>query len=231
MIVSDAASGATQRVSGPDDERIAPDFLGDSARFVGLMSRAADRHIQAYSEHQVLENLPILPALDRLGIGADHFDAEFFQRAATLEGHGGVEGGLAAEGRQKHQLVRGGRNGRLVHWHAEALQFLNLPNDNFFDAFRSDWLDISSIRELRVGHDRRRVGVNQNDTIALFLERLASLGAGVIELTSLANNDWPRSDDQDGMNVSALRHKSGGINCFWRALSWFYFGCSASLKG
>jgi len=62
----------------------------------------------------------------------------------------------------------------------------------------------------RIGHDRSRVGIDQNDAVTLFLKRLAGLGAGIIEFTSLPNHNRPSANDQHGMDVSALWHKNPG---------------------
>jgi hypothetical protein len=60
-----------------------------------------------------------------------------------------------------------------------------------------DRLDIGRVGKLRIGHDRRRVGVDQDDPVALLLQRLAGLGAGIIELARLADDDRAGADDQD----------------------------------
>ena len=65
------------------------------------------------------------------------------------------------------------------------------------DHLGRDRLDIGRVGQLRIGHDRRRVGVHQDDAIALFLQRLARLRAGIIELAGLADDDRPGADDQD----------------------------------
>ena len=59
---------------------------------------------------------------------------------------------------------------------------------------------------LRVGHDRRRVAVDEDDAVALLAQRLAGLGAGVVELAGLADDDRAGADDEDGFQVGALRH-------------------------
>ena len=71
----------------------------------------------------------------------------------ALEVQGTVERGLAAHGRQ--QGVG-----------AFAL-------DDLGDHLRRDRFDIGGVGQLRVGHDRRRVGVDQDDPVALVLQRLA----------------------------------------------------------
>ena len=88
-----------------------PICLGDGARFLQGVGDAADRHVQPDREHQVLEDLAVLAPLDGLGVGADHLDAVFLEHAAAVEGHGGVQRGLAAEGGQQDQLVGIGDSG------------------------------------------------------------------------------------------------------------------------
>ncbi len=51
--------------------------------------------------HGVAEFQPVFGAVDDFGAGADQFDVVFFQDAGGGEFHGGVEGGLAAHGRQQ----------------------------------------------------------------------------------------------------------------------------------
>ena len=64
---------------------------------------------------------------------------------------------------------------------------------SFFDDlahhFPVDRLNVGRVGHLRVGHDGRRVGVDQNDAVALFAQRFTRLGARVVELTRLADND------------------------------------------
>src|SRR5262249_23001793 len=65
---------------------------------------------------------------------------------------------------------------------------------------------VDGIRHLRIGHDGRGVGVHQDDPVTLFTQRLAGLGAGIIELARLADDDRAGADDQDALDVGALRH-------------------------
>jgi hypothetical protein len=57
-----------------------------------------------------------------------------------------------------------------------------------------------------VGHDRRRVGIDQDDAVALLAQRLAGLRAGVIELAGLADDDRAGADDQDAFDVGSFGH-------------------------
>ena len=69
--------------------------------------------------------------------------------------------------------------------------------DDLLDDLRRDRLDIGRVGQLRVGHDRRRVRVDQDDPVAFVLQRLARLRAGIIEFAGLPDHDRPGADDQD----------------------------------
>src|SRR5262249_12808276 len=62
-------------------------------------------------------------------------------------------------------------------------------------------------------HDRRRVRVDEDDPVSLALQGAASLGAGVVELTGLADDDRPGPDDEDGVEIGSPGHpaESSGI--------------------
>jgi hypothetical protein len=49
----------------------------------------------------------------------------------------------------------------------------------------------------------------EDDPVALLPQGLARLGAGIIELARLADDDGTGADDQDGMDVGALGHGLG----------------------
>ena len=120
--------------------------------------------------------------------GADQLHAVLLQDAGRVQRHRGVERGLAAERGEQ-------RVGALLL-------------DHLLDELRRDRLDVRRVRELRVGHDRGRVGVDQDHPDALGLEHPAGLGAGVVELAGLADDDRPGADHQDGLDVVALRHQT-----------------------
>ena len=101
--------------------------------------------------------------------------------------HRGVERGLAAEGRQQ-------RVGLLAH-------------DDLLDDLRRNRLDVGAVGELRIGHDRGRVGVDQDDAVALLAQRLAGLDAGIIEFAGLADDDRAGADEEDGLEVGTLGHE------------------------
>src|SRR5262249_53338737 len=110
------------------------------------------------------------------------------EHAPLVEIEGRVERGLATHGRQQGVGM--------------------LPLDNLGHDVWRDWLNIGRIRQFRIGHDGGWIGVDQHDAIALGLEGLAGLGARIVELAGLPDDDWTRADDEDGVDVGALRHEA-----------------------
>src|SRR5262249_38747518 len=78
--------------------------------------------------------------------------------------------------------------------------------DDLGDDRPGDRLDVGAVGRLRVGHDRGRVGVDQHDLVALFAQGLARLGAGIVELASLADDDGAGADQEDFLEVGTFRH-------------------------
>ena len=144
------------------------------------MSHAGLRHIKTDVEHGLLKNQPVLAALDGVGFRADKFCAQPFQRPAAMEFHRRVQRCLSPQGRQHRVRF-----------------FLR---DNFFDHLGGDRLDIGAVGELGIGHDGRRVRVDQDDAVAFLAQRLAGLDARIVELAPLADDDRAGSDDKDGMD-------------------------------
>ena len=180
----DAPAGAAQGEGRPDD--------GGKARilhqFPGLFDgprEAAPGHLQADALHGLLEQFPILRHLDRLELGADEFDPVAVQRARLGELDGDVQGRLSPERGQQHVGA--------------------LAPDDLLHVFRGDGLDVGPVRHVRVGHDGGRIAVDQHDAVAFFAERSAGLGAGIVELAGLSDDDRPGADDQDGFDVGAFR--------------------------
>src|SRR5207237_1126838 len=60
---------------------------------------------------------------------------------------------------------------------------------------------------LWIGHDGRRIGVDQYDPIAFRLEGLAGLRPRIIELARLTYDDRSRPDDEDGIDIRAFGHE------------------------
>jgi hypothetical protein len=99
---------------------------------------------------------------------------------------GDVQPGLPADGRQE--------------------RIWPLTGDDLRDGLRGERLDVRRVGELRVGHDRRRVGVHEHDPVPLGTQRLAGLHAGVVELAGLTDHDRSRAEQEDAPQVVAAGH-------------------------
>ena len=185
--MSDAAAGAAEGKARAQYAGIAH-ALGDGLGVGHAVGIARARDLQADLGHGLVKELAILTALDGGKVAADHLDAILVERTVLCQLDGGVQTGLAAQCGQ--QRVR-------------AL-FL----DYALDKLGGDGLDIGAVGKTRVGHDGRRVGVDQDDLKAILLEHLAGLGAGVVKLAGLADNDGARANDEDALDVSTFRHVS-----------------------
>ncbi len=171
----------------PDDRRQADAAVGQRRLDLAeALDRDRPRDAQARLVHRLAELLAVLGAADRGGVGADQLDPEALQRAVLVQRHRQVERGLAAEGRQQ-------RIGALLF-------------DDLGHRAGQQRLDVGGGGELGVGHDRRRVGVDEDDLVALLEQDLAGLHAGVVELGRLADHDRAGADQQDLLDVGALRH-------------------------
>ena len=81
-----------------------------------------------------------------------------------------------------------------------------LLRDDRLDDLPRDRLDVGRVGEVGVGHDRRRVRVHEDDAHALLAQHAARLGARVVELARLADDDRAGADDEDALDVVALGH-------------------------
>jgi len=174
-----------ERVGRTDDDRIA-DGICEVDRFRDARHDRALGNRLSQLAHQLAEQVAVLRLLDRLELRAEQLHAFALQhaRARQLDRH--VEPGLPAERRQ--QAVR------------------PLPADDLRDEVERDRFDVDLVGHVRVGHDRGRVAVDQDDFVTFFPERLASLRAGIVELRRLADDDRTGADDEDFLQLVISGH-------------------------
>ena len=141
---------------------------------------------QADLPHRVLEEQPVLGLLDGFDFGADQLDAVLVEHAGFGQLHGKIEAGLAADGGE--QSIR------------------TFAANHFFGEGDAERLDVGAVGQLGIGHDGGRIGIDQHHFVAVGLERLAGLRAGIVELAGLADDDRAGADDQDAMEVVAAGH-------------------------
>ncbi|MND41940.1 hypothetical protein D3C80_326990 [compost metagenome] len=145
--------------------------------------------VEANFFHGFAEKRAVFCLVDGFCMGADHLDVIALKYTHTAQRKCGIECGLSAHCRQE-------RIGAFL-------------GDNLGDNFRRDRFDISRICQIRIGHDRGRIGVNEDDAVAFFFERLTSLRTRIIELASLTDNNGARADNQDRFDICTFRH--GGV--------------------
>ena len=171
---------------GPDDRRQA-DVVERGERLRQRLDLMRARRRQTDAGHGLAEQLAVFRHVDGVGGGADHLDVEFLQHAHLAQRQRAIERGLPAHGGKQ-------RVGTF------AL-------DDLGDDLRRDRLDVGGVGEVRIGHDRRRIGIDQDDPVAFLLERLAGLRAGIVEFAGLADDDRAGADDHDRFDVGAFGHR------------------------
>ena len=78
-----------------------------------------------------------------------------------------------------------------------------LLGDDRLDRLDRQRLEVDDVGDRGVGHDRRRVRVDEDRPDALGAERAAGLRPGVVELGRLADDDRARAQDQDRGRLGA----------------------------
>ena len=66
-------------------------------------------------------------------------------------------------------------------------------------------LDIGAIGQFRIGHDRRRIRIDENQPQPFLAQRLDRLRARVVELARLPDNDRPRANQQNRFQIFTKR--------------------------
>ena len=204
--VGDAAAGAAQGEARADDRGEA----NVVERGQGLRQRldlVRARRLEADPGHRLAEQFAVFGLVDRVGGRADHLDVILLEHAHLAQAQRAIERRLAAHRRQKRKASR------------NRVAFLG---DDLGDDLRRDRLDISPIRHVGIGHDRRRIRVDEDDSIAFRAQGLAGLRPRIVELARLADDDRAGADDENGGNIGAFRHEfpgSGPRRCVRRSPS------------
>ncbi len=184
-VVGDAAPGSAERERRPNDGRETNIRLFLQRLFQGMRD-IRPGHLETDVLHGLPEQVAVLGHVDGLAGSGDEFYVVFLEHAFPREVERTVEPGLAA-----HRGQEGVRT---------------FPGDDSLDRRPVHRLDVDRVRHLRVRHDRRRVGIHQDDPIALLPQRLARLRAGVIEFARLADHDGTGAYDQDALYICAFGH-------------------------
>ena len=188
-VVGNPAAGPAHGEGRTDNARIAH-VSGNRQRFFHVVRDAGTCGVEADFFHCHVETAAVFSFINRIGSRTNHGDAKFSQYALTLKLQRTVQCSLAAHG-----------------WQNRIRTFFF---NDFAYHFPVNRLDVGCIGHFRVGHDRRRVGVHQNDAVTLFAQGFTRLRAGVVEFAGLADNDRASAKDQDAFYVCTFWHDSLG---------------------
>ena len=185
FVGSGAAAGAAQGKGGTDDDGIT-DPLGHLQSALYGFSNVRGNHRLTDLRHGFLEQLPVLRPGNSLGVGAQQTDPLLLEEALLVQLHGQGQAGLAAQARQ------------------DAVGPLLF--DDTLDGLRSQRLQIDLVRHGLIGHDGSGVGVAQHHVHPRLLQDAAGLGAGVVKLGGLADDNGAGADNQDFFDTCIQRH-------------------------
>ena len=175
-MVGHAAAATTERVGGADDQW----ETAGLGKLRGL-GQGSDRAAQGYgfadALHQGAEAFAVLAVADSLNRRAQDTYAVFLEDSGVSQIHSQVESRLATH------------RGQQAIW--------TFASDHLLDERNGQRLDVDTVGDVLVGHDGGWVRIDQDRADALLPHGLASLGPGVVELGRLADDDGPRTDDQN----------------------------------
>jgi len=180
-----AASRATQSETRANDCGNAG-LRDHLSRFFEGGGNSGEGNRQPDAPHRLCEQLSVLGLVDGIEVRTDELDSVAIEHPRLVEMNRQIQRSLAAD-RRKQRIGP-------------------LPSDDLVDTLHGHGFDVRAVCGVRVGHDRRGIRVQEHDLIALLSKRLAGLGARVVELTRLADDDRTRADYEDGVDVVALRH-------------------------
>ncbi len=188
----DAPPGASEGEAGADDRRN-PGLPDDLPSLFEGAHVARDRQGEADLPHRLPELVTVLGLHDRIELGADQRHAEAIEYAGLRELDGEVETRLAADRRE------------------QGVGPLGL--DDLPDRVDRHRLDVGAIRGFRIGHDGRRVRVQEHHPVAFLPEGLAGLGSRVVELAGLSDHDRAGTDHENRVDVVPPGHQEPIETC------------------
>ena len=184
-VIGNAASCAPQGKAGTDNNR--ETYLVDSGfcLFKG-MDNSTFRNLETDFVHGLAEGVPPFCFFNDIDISAKQLNIIFVENACFSYLYGSIKPCLSAKSWEK--------------------SIRTLTFNNFGNEFRSNRLDICAIRNFRIGHDCRRVGVDENYLIPFFFQCFDRLGSGVVKFAGLADDNGTRADNQNLFDVSSFGH-------------------------
>ena len=187
LVVGKAAARAAEGERGAQHHGVA-DPLGRGAGLLQTVGDLGGDDRLADGLAQLLELLTVLGLLDALAACAEQLNAALAQHALALELHGEVQTRLPADA---------GNDGVGA-----------LVADDLRDVLERQRLHVDLVGDGGVGHDGRGVGVDEDDLVALLLQRQTRLCAGVVKLRRLTDHDGAGADDENFLDVCPFHTRS-----------------------
>ena len=185
LVIGNSATTATHGERRTDNRR-ETDLRLHLDGFFHAMRDGRTGHVETNLAHGLAEPIPVLGFVDGIPGGANHFHIVLFQHAFPRQIEGAVQCRLPTHGGQQ-------RIGAF---------FLN----DFGNHSPINRFNIGSIGHLGIGHDGSRIGIDQNNPITLFPERLAGLCTRIVKLTGLTDHNRTGTDNQDTFDVCSFWH-------------------------
>ena len=185
LVSGEAAAGAPKGEGGTEDHRIA-DVRRGTGGLLRVVGDLRGDHRLAKLQTQLLEQLTVLGPADAVVAGTQQLYAALVQNALLLQLHGEIQPRLPADA---------GDDG-----------VGTLETEDLCQILHRQGLHVDLAGDGGVGHDGGGVGVGQDDLIPLLPEGQTGLGAGVVELGGLSDDDGAGADDQNFFQVRSLRH-------------------------
>ena len=168
VVVSDAATCATKGIGRSDDHWIS-DFFYKGFALLHTGCNGAGRNGMSCRKHQFFKGFPIFRLVDAIFVDAKQFRAIFLENTFLIQRHGKIQTCLSAETRQ-HALR----------------PFLC---QNLFYRFFSNGLQIYFVCDALIGHNSRRIAVDQNGFNPFFADGFARLSSRIVKLRRLTDNN------------------------------------------
>ena len=150
VVAGEAAASAAQRKRGAKDDRITDLMRSGNGFLHGVGDVGRDNGL-ADALAELLEQLAVLGRLDALGVGAQQLNAALLQHALLGQLHSEVKAGLTADA---------GDNRVRTLIAADARHILERQR-----------LHIDLVRNGGIRHDGRRVGIGEDNLVALLAQR------------------------------------------------------------
>ena len=186
FVVDHRSTRAAERVRRTNAQGVSK-LLRHLFPFQETLGRGLGRHWHVNFAHELAEGLPVLRDVDGLGVHPNHPHVVFFPNAHLLTLDGEVQCGLAAH-RGQHRID------------------VRVLFEDVHNRLRLEWLEVDMVRDDRVGHDGRGIGIDEGHLDAFFLKASGRLASRVVEFAGLSNDDRSASNDQDRFDAVVFGH-------------------------